>query len=387
MEKRLEKKNFSLLYSIQALLSVGFSITGEFLTLLLSSFGLTRFLIGVVTGVRDFSSLFFQIIWAHHSDRTGRRKLFIFCGTFLWAIFWLPILYTKSVFVLFALVALQGISAAMISPAWDALLIKITNLKNRPRILANVFIAESVVAFIASISAAYLVKFCGLTSLFVIGAIVAFISCVLVLLLEEPEEKKNPHESIFKGIHNTICDVMFRKTKLRSFFYPILFWYFATGITVGFISLYIVEELGATIEFFAISVAVFAVSNFLSYKMWQRLAEKKGKTTTLLLSSVMIAGSLLFFLVIKNYISALPAQFFAGMGWAGFDISANLLLMERIPKEDKAQHLAVTNTFLGLVALIAPIIGGLISTYFTIWHAIFASFMLRTFGVMLLKDI
>ncbi|MBN1385686.1 MFS transporter [Candidatus Woesearchaeota archaeon] len=377
------QKNLKLLYYIEAFFSFSGSLIADMITYYAESIGIFRGLIGMISGFIELVSYTSEVIAGYLSDKFQQRKIFLILSVTAWTLMWIPIIQTTNHMLFLGLVLVQAFLGGSIVPVFDALTFSNSNPKNRVHVITNLDFINQLFGFFGTLVAAGLAfyyKDVLLTNieitrnLFILAACIQFISLAFIVRIKESPVKSNS-KNLFREA-NFINKYFFQKNKrLRTFLLVNLLWAFATGIPLGFMSIYIINEMGASMFFFFMTNAVMVISMLASIKSWEAFAEKFGGKVTLffsaLLTTIAIAGYLF------HYEMIIFANIILGIGWAGFNMTASVLFMNYLPKDDTAGFVGMFDLYMGVVFFIAPIIGGILASQYDIRMIIIVSLILR----------
>lgn len=348
-----------------------------FMPLFALSLGATKTLIGLLTALPTFTSLFAQLFWASITELTEKKKFLVIIGGMIWAIFWIPIAYVSNPWHLVILVTIQAIFSSIQIPALTTLLIRLTPSYKRGQIASYVNTFAGLGSFVGTLVGGYVLNQFGFIY-FLFYAIFLFgiISKILFVPVHEPPSyTQRSFEDSFKGTFNFFS--LKREKKLLSLIKAIIFINFAVAIPGPFFSVYVIENLGGSRMDVGIISAISAIISLAFYRSWGTLIDYLGKKTIML--SCLIPISLLpFVYAISNHVYWIYVYtIVSSMSWAGFNLAVFTYLSDIVPKRMMPSYIAMYNLLTGTSAAIAPFIGGIIADFSSIWVVFILSTILR----------
>jgi MFS family permease len=244
--------------------------------------------LGLLSGMREGLASLLKIFGGWLSDKTGKRKIFVFLGYFLSIIFRFLFLVANSWQQLVSFVALERFGKSRDAPR-DAIIEESTKKIGRGFALQQMLDTSG--AIIGTILVIILFwKFnLGIKTIILVASSIALLSLVPVLFVKEPKFKKT-RKSIFKGVSSL-------SSKLKYFVFV------SAVFSLGNFGLYIfLVKRGGDISgnlivpliMYAVFSAVYAFTSVPFGKLSDRIGRKK----------VLISGYVLFLLVSTGFIFA-----------------------------------------------------------------------------------
>lgn len=242
--------------------------------------------LGLLSGMREGLASLLKIFGGWLSDKTGKRKIFVFLGYFLSIIFRFLFLVANSWQQLVSFVALERFGKSRDAPR-DAIIEESTKKIGRGFALQQMLDTSG--AIIGTILVIILFwKFnLGIKTIILVASSIALLSLVPVLFVKEPKFKKT-RKSIFKGVSSL-------SSKLKYFVFV------SAVFSLGNFGLYIfLVKRGGDISgnlivpliMYAVFSAVYAFTSVPFGKLSDRIGRKK----------VLISGYVLFLLISIGFI-------------------------------------------------------------------------------------
>ena len=162
---------------------------------MLSIFGGSIFVIGLVVASYGFTQLLVRIPLGIWSDRIGKRKLFIIAGIACSTLSTIGFALTTNVWVILGLRSLAGVAAA----SWVAFTVLFASYfkpDEAPKAMGIISFYTSIGQMTATTAGGFLAEYFSWNTPFYIGAIVGLLGLILALkIVEQPSEvKKKPVE-------------------------------------------------------------------------------------------------------------------------------------------------------------------------------------------------
>jgi len=190
--------NVKLLGASSFFNDVGSDMIAPLLPFYIASFGGAGIAIGLLAGMREGLSSLFKIFGGWLSDRTGKRKIFVFFGYLISVIFRFLLLLAGSWQQVVTLVSFERFGKARDAPR-DAIIEDSTKKQGRSFGIAQAMDTSG--AILGTILVLFLFwKFnIEIKNIFFIAACIAVLSLIPIIFVKEPKFKRT-RKSLFKGI-------------------------------------------------------------------------------------------------------------------------------------------------------------------------------------------
>lgn len=170
------------------------------------------------------------------------------------------------------------------------------------------------------------------------------------------------------------------------------------GMATPFFAVYVQQSLGGSKMMIGVYLAILAVTNLTANIVFGRMSRRMGNRRVMFFAALfgMLMSLLVLLLALLAPVFSLSAQaasnwlipvfILSGFRSTGIGVSANSLLLDIAPSEDRSVYLGFTNTFQGIVMLLTGLSGVILSfTGFTglvlITLAAHAAAMFSTSGI------
>ena len=201
-------------YYSSFLASLASNLISPFLSIYALFLGATKTLIGLLSGLQQLINIFFQPFWGRITESVRRKKRFIIIGKIIWAILWIPIAFVKNPYQLIALISIQSIFSAAVTPAWISLLIRIIPRYKRGRARGNINIFSQTGAFIGSLIGGFLLnKYGFIPFVFYMACLFGILSRIPFIVSSEPKTpvSKRSVKKILKESYNIFQIFKYKK--------------------------------------------------------------------------------------------------------------------------------------------------------------------------------
>lgn len=335
--------------------------------------GANMAVLGLIDGLGDAVVSISQAVSGYLSDRIKKRKIFI----------WLGYLFGSSSRVGYA-----------ISSVWQHLILfrildRAGKIRSAPRdaIIADISTKETrggnfgLLRAMDNLGAVFGIIICilffellGYRNLFLLAAVPSVIGALLILFLikEKPAEIK-----IYKGLSFSDLDKNFKLFLLLSSF-------FALGsFSYSFLLIY-ANKFGFKITFipvlYLISTAVASTFSF----PFGKLSDKIGRRKVLMLSYILWGLVCISFVFLHNYFVIILSFVLYGLHKAALEPVQKTFVSELAPGEFKASSLGGFQMILGLCALPAGVIAGMLWDKINMFAPFYFSLALTILSTVLL---
>jgi MFS family permease len=340
--------------------------------------GATKTFIGILSTLPTLINFFSQLLWSSLTEVTRRKKLLVILGGIIWSIFWIPIAFVKDVNYLIILISLQAFLSSLAIPAWTTLLIHMTSSYKRAQVIGSINTYSSIGSFLGSIFAGIILNRLGFHYfLFFLVFLFGIISKILFYKVHEPSiylSSRNIKDSLKRTFDFSNLK---KNKKILDLIKAMIFFNFSISIAGPFFSVYILENLGGSKLDIAIIAAINIIIASIFYKAWGTLIDYLGKKA-IMLSCIIPISLNPFVYAISNHVYWIYIwTIVVSMSFAGFSMASFTYLSDIVPKERTSSYIAMYNAMTGTSTAIAPLIGGIIADFTSIWLVFIIATFLR----------
>ncbi len=312
-------------------------------------------------------------------ERIGRRRpLAVLGGAFarlLWLVVIVGSLYFASrktlLYVSLWIVALSQVGTAVNNLAWMSWMADLVREEIRGRYFGLRNAALGAAALLASLAGGYFLdvwkdshprgEMDALRMLFATGVVCGVISLLIQARIYEPPLHEGDGSLLFR--HRLLLP--FRDPNFRRFLGFTLAWNFAVYFTAPFFAVYMLKTLKLSYTAVATYAVLSSVADLASAQIWGRLSDRETNKPILLLASLFAASipyGWLFTTRDSPYLLAF-LHLEGGLFWAGIRLCTGNLVLKISPPSSRSIYFSTFNAVAGLMALIAPILGGFALKY------------------------
>ena len=376
-------------------LTGGVVLTGFALAL-----GANSFIIGLIASIQVGANLL-QVRAYRSLEEKGQRKAMAVKFAAAARLLWIPICglvfinfeafaaYRLWFFLLLIAVA-SGLGVFSLVP-WVSWLVDLVPEKMRGRFLAQRSLAGGVVGVIVGVAAGKFIDLWnaqqwgpapyGFAVLIAGGIVCGVWSAAMMNKMHDPVFAKPATPSSFwQSVRTPFYDPNFRRL-----FYFRISYDFSMGIVGAFYGVYMLKQAGLSFTFVSSMTMLATFTNLLALKPWGKFLDKFGNKPTLYLC--MIGKTVFAFF----WIFTTPETFglyillhLFGVFDAGNTLAIPNLIYKLAPPERRANYIAVDGTVVGVVATMAPLLGGGLALVFSKWNLTWGNFQWTQFHFLFL---
>lgn len=334
--------------------------------------------IGFLSSLPDLVGSISQLLSSDIVEVIKSRKKTITTTMFMEGLIWIPIflvfLLTYKVWFLIFFVTIYWTLMSIKIPVWRSLMGDIVpdSMKARYFSKRNKIIGFS--GFVSLLMAGIILQFfsklntiLGFGIIFSVAMIARFVSLVYSNKLDEPKYVE-PKETKFSFID-------FIK-RMKTTNYGIFVIYrslldFSVRIASPFFVVYMLKDLNFSYFTYTIVSAASAVPKFLSMTTWGKLSDRFGNKNTLMFTSFLIPFVPILWLLSINIWYLILIQIFAGLFWAGFDLSSFNFVYDTVSPPKRIRCVSYLNVLSGIGIFFGALIGGFLVRFGTMFWSTF----------------
>lgn len=290
--------------------------------------------------------------------------------------FLVPEAFRVPFFTLFMVLFFFGGSVAGCS--WNSWIKDIVPEKIMGRYLASRLAAATALGAALSLTAGFSVD--GLTAvyddparayavIFLIAAACGLFGAGLLTKVPEPKmETREGGSSWLSSLIEPVKDPIFRKLLIFS-----AAWSFTVIMSGAFFAVYMLKRIGIPMSGVILLALLSQVTNIYFFRVWGRIADHFSNKSVLAVTVPLYLLLLLtypFTTLPERYSLTIPLLVFihliGGISTAGFNLCAANIALKLAPRGKATAYLGANAFCAGLAATIAPLIGGLVGSFFAI---------------------
>lgn len=330
--------------------------------------------LGFIDGLGDAIVSISQAVSGYISDRIKKRKVFIWLGYLCGGLSRLG--YALSTFwqMLIPFRILDRAGKMRAAPR-DAMVADLTHHENRGRNFGIMRTMDNLGGVTGVIFAILLVNFLGLKTLFLIAAIPSFIGILIIVFFVK--EKPDGGEKIFRGLK--LSDL---NRNLRLFF--LLSTIFSLGTFSYSFLLIFAKDFDSQIVLMPVYYLIFTAVASISSLPFGILSDRIGRKSVMQLAFLFWGLTCATFILCHSQASVFAAFVLYGLHKGSLDTVQKAFVAELAPKDYRASVLGGFQMVIGLAALPASLLAGLLWDVWSPSAPFFLSLGLTAIAVFLL---
>ncbi|MEA3309993.1 MAG: MFS transporter [Chloroflexota bacterium] len=343
------------------------SIVNVYQAVYLLALGATRAEIGLVSSLSNIAMPLAMLPGGRLAARRPQYKWLVIIPSLLGRVLLLGLVFlpychwrtSSIVYVAIAIAVLRVFLLNLANPAWTALLGELVPARWRGRYFSarNIFMGGA--AFLALLGVGSLIDHLGTP----LGYQVVFGIAVLMALgdsyllsgiTEKPLTARSPRDKHALSLWRRVrAEPAFLVTAAVDFL-----WGFGVSIATPFFIVYLVDEVGASASFLALSSAAATLASLPAQRIFGQLTDQRGNSWVKRLTGLIIPLVPGLWGFIRQPWQAFPLQLFSGFVWAGYNLATFNRLLEVTPEEDRATFVAVRQSVVGVGMAGGAALGG-----------------------------
>jgi MFS family permease len=339
---------------------------------LLAPSGIALEALGFIDGLGDAIVSISQGISGYVSDRIGKRKIFIWTGYlfgstsrigYAFSTFWTHLIPFR----------ILDRSGKMRGAPRDAMIADLSTRENRGRNFGLLRALDNLGAVCGIITTILLISFLGYQNLFLLAAVPSIIGALLIIIFI----KDRKTEKIFHGI--ALRDLSFNLK-----FFLFLSAIFALGtFSYSFLLIY-AEDFGFQPVLIPVLYLIFTAVASITSLPFGKLADMTGRKTVLVLSYLFWGTMCLGFVYLQSYFGIIFLFVLYGLHKGAIDPVQRAFVSELCPENLRASFLGAFQLVVGLCALPASLIAGILWTGFSKEAPFYLSFAFALTAIVLI---
>ncbi|MDD5331401.1 MAG: MFS transporter [Candidatus Nanoarchaeia archaeon] len=375
MDKKYKKRVIRTFSLASFLNDLGSDMITPIWPLFVTTFlGASMATLGLIDGLGNALVSISQALSGYISDRIKKRKIFVWLGYLFASFSRVGYAFSTMWQHLIPFKILDRFGKMRDAPR-DALIANVSNHKDRGKSFGILEAMDKLGGLCGVIASILLFGLLGYKKLFLVAAVPSLIAVLLIIFIIK--EKKSNHIKIYRGIH--FKDI---NNNLRLFL--VLGSIFSLGAFSYSFLLVFAKDFGFSVGLVSVLYLIFAAFASVSALPFGKMADKIGRKNVLGLSFVLWILVCLSFIFLNSYVGIILAFVLYGLHRGALDPVQKTFVSELAPENYKASVLGGYQMLLGIVALPASLIAGLLwdkidfmaPFYFSMGLAVLAFIML-----------
>ena len=361
--------------------------------------------LGAFRSVGNVAPTVLQPAWGAASDRAGHAKAFVAFGTMLGLTFVYLFLWAATPIDMILMYAIQSILFSIQIPTWLSLLGGLMGEKNRGNQLGNLGLITNIASLIATLTSGFLAGMPGILPIlrsyfgdiglvlfptvevwreayylpFLLTAIIGISASLISLgIREKPRKRDGPKR------FPPMLKLLSRPGDFRRFSFVAIFFSFAMSMAWPYFIVVQREWLGNSIFEIALASALMTASTVIFTVPFGRLSDRVGRKPLILLGRGFLFLVPIMYAFAWNVWMVYAANILAGFCTASAFNAITAYIYDIAPATERGSHIAVFNTFTGIVYLLGSFLAGLMGELLLV---VFGSEYLSVFVMLILSGI
>jgi len=312
--------------------------------------GANMSILGLVDGLGDALVSISQALSGYTSDRLRKRKVFIWLGYLLAATSRLGYSITTSWPMIIPFKILDRSGKIRDSPR-DAIVAEESTLKNRGNNFGILKGMDKLGGVFGIIFCIFFINYFGYQTFFVIAAIPSLISAALIYFVIK--EKKNTSIKLYKGIQFTNLTHNYK-------LFLVLSAIFALGTFSYSFLLVFANKFGFAVTFIPVLYLIYILFTAAFSIPFGKLSDKIGRKKVMYIAMLLWALTCLVFIISNTWWAIVITFVLYGLHQAALDPVQTTYISELAPKKFRASAMGGFQMIIGLCALPASVVAGLL---------------------------
>lgn len=330
--------------------------------------------LGFVDGLGDAIVSISQVVSGYISDRIRKRKIFIWLGYLCGGLSRLGYAFSTFWQLLIPFRILDRAGKMRAAPR-DAMVADLSHHENRGHNFGVMRMMDNLGGVAGICFTILLLNYLGLKTLFLVAAIPSFIAILIIMLFVK--EKPDGGDKIFRGIRLRDLDRNFQ-----------LFLFLNTLFALGDFSysflLLFAKDIGSKVLLIPVFYLVYSAVASASSLPFGILSDRIGRKGVMHLAFFFWALVCGTFILFDSQVSVFAAFILYGLHKGSLDTVQKAFVAELAPRDYRASVLGGFQMFIGVAALPASLIAGLLWDIWSPTAPFFFSLGLTTLAVFLL---
>ncbi len=343
---------------IVVFVSMGGALWRTLFPLYLDALGFSGVYVGLIASGAVMIPFLFSLPAGMISDRYGRKKVLVMSLVSMSPL--LSALAFARGPTLFLVVVLLGVVASLYNQSMIAMVAEITSASRRATAYGVYYATLNLASTAGALLSGVLAENYGYEILFFSSAVMAAVAAFVALMTLQPLGSSGQNFTAYRLQVRELREVLKRSSKLRNLILAITAHDLFVFIAVPFVVLFAKKFIGMEESEIGIIIGLRSVLTALSQPFMGRLADRFGGEF-LLIGHVLLTGMLyVLYGMSDDFQEAVVIMLLFGLVFS-MDMPARRALLSRVaPEYMLATVNGISDTLVGVGALVSPMVGGLL---------------------------
>lgn len=329
--------------------------------------------LGLLDGIGDSLQFISQALSGYVSDKTRKRKAFIWSGYLLGGISRVGYALSKSWQWLIPFKITDRFGKLRDAPR-DAIVADVSKRSDRGRNFGILKALDKLGKVSGVLVSMVFIGIMGYKKMFILAAVPSFLAALIVFLMIKEVKGKNIHKPIKLG-----------KASRPYLFFVVISSLFSIGVFSYSFMLIKAKDIGIRNELIPLMYLVFTVTMTLVSVPAGQLADRIGRKAMIMMSYAFWAFTLIGFVLTKSLVGMMVMFVVYGLFKGSYDPVVVTFVSELAPKESRASAIGFFRMVTGLCSLPSSIIAGFLWTLFGPSYPFYLSLALTLASMVLLS--
>lgn len=375
IEKQHEKKTIKTFAIASFLNDMGSDIIYPIWPLFVTTFlGANMAVLGLLDGLGEAIVSIAQAVSGFISDRIRKRKIFVWVGYLMGSLSRVGYALTPIWQILIPFKILDRAGKIRSAPR-DAIIADISTRENRGKNFGLLRAMDNLGAVAGILICIFFFQYLGYRWLFFLAAIPSIIGAFIIFKFIR--EEKPATGKIFKGFSLKELDLNFKLLIILSSFFAL------ASFSYSFLMMY-AREFGFEVSFVPVLYLIFSVIASIFSIPAGKLADRYGRKPILFLAFALWALVCLNFIISQSYLMVILNFILYGLHKGTLEPVQKTFVAELAPQDYRASSLGAFQMIVGLCALPASFVAGLLWSQVNLLVPVYLSFGLTFISAVLL---
>lgn len=352
--------------------SIFTGFTKSFIAPLAIALQASNAMVALFSSVPELFANLFQLLTITAARRFKSRKWLLVMCTAVQALIWLPIILVPfiaadNLLLLLFLVTLSTTVGQFMQPIWNSYMGDLVPENERGSFFGSRNVIVGIFTFASTLIAGLVLNhYSGMHPFIGYAIIFSIAICARIMSTYFKSRMVDIPMSVVKTEEFSLWEFLAKmnKTNYGVFVIFVSLMKFSVYIAAPFFTIYMLRDLGFSYWQFTAVTAASLISSFIFMGIWGNQIDRRGSKFVLYITGILVVfipfiwvGAALSLTGMMLFAAIVAAEFFSGMAWAGYDLSAANFIFDSVRPEKRIRCIAYYNLLIGTGIFIGTAIG------------------------------